>query len=197
MICTIARKVLQWTQTLKLVCLRTSQCPGFLHSSQLFLHVLNLLRTRKTEGCLIHRPIYCEALNLLWRNSVWWCVIMSVSVMRKDWCSHFKVKVKVRVSMIKTWLSSTSSELLVYLQPNLVWWHVIVSWSVFWENWIAVFKVKVTAKFQNVSEYLSGRHVLNRWTIHYQIGFVAAWAEESWKECFAVFKVRVTVKARI
>ena len=68
---------------------------------------------------------------------VWWYVIMSQIVFRKDWFAVFKVKVTVKDHIIKKQLFSVSSELLILLQLNLVWWHII-SWIALWTNWIAL-----------------------------------------------------------
>ena len=114
--------------------------------------------------------------NILFPNLVLWCIIMSQSVMQKDWFAIFKVKFTARALMIKIWQFlwyllncwsfSTKLGLLVYL---------LVSQSVLWKNWIVV--VKVTAKFQNVNECLS-RYFLNRWTFYYQTWYANAslWA---------------------
>ena len=83
---------------------------------------------------------------------------MSRSVVHEEWCANFKVKVTVKGYIIKIWLFTVSSKLLILLQPDLVWWYVFISQSVLWENWID--KVKVTAKVQNV---LFGPCHLNHW----------------------------------
>ena len=59
---------------------------------------------------------------------------MSQSVMRKKLFAIFKVKVTGRAHMIKTRLSTISSELLILRQPNLVWWYIIISRSVLWKK---------------------------------------------------------------
>ena len=51
--------------------------------------------------------------NILFPNLVLWCIIMSQSVMQKDWAAIFKVKVTARAHMIKIW------QVLLYL---LNWW---------------------------------------------------------------------------
>ena len=47
--------------------------------------------------------ISSKLLNILWPNLVLCCIIMSQSVMQKDWVPIFKVKVTARAHMIKTW----------------------------------------------------------------------------------------------
>ena len=56
----------------------------------------------------------------------------------KRWFAVLKVKVTVKVHIIKIWLSTIPSEVLIHLQPNLVWWYIIISWVVLWKDWIAV-----------------------------------------------------------
>ena len=41
--------------------------------------------------------------NILLPNLVWWCIIVRLSVMQKDWFAIFKVKVSARAHMIKIW----------------------------------------------------------------------------------------------
>ena len=76
--------------------------------------------------------------NYLSATLVWWCIIMSQSVIWKGCFAVFTVKVTVKVYIIKIWLSAMSSELLILLQQTLVWWHIIVSWLVLWIDCIAV-----------------------------------------------------------
>ena len=58
------------------------------------------------------------------------CIIMSWSVMQKDLCANFKVKVILRACMVvyhhhpNMTVSTISAE---HLQPHLVWWHIIIS----------------------------------------------------------------------
>ena len=79
--------------------------------------------------------ISSESQNILSPNLVWWCSIMSQSVMqeRTKKFAVFKVKVTARANMIKILLFfSTFSKLLIFfLQPKLVWWYIIISQSVF------------------------------------------------------------------
>ena len=46
-------------------------------------------------------PISSEPLNFLWPNLVCWCIIISWSVVWKDLCANFKVKVTARAHMIQ------------------------------------------------------------------------------------------------
>ena len=85
------------------------------------------------------------------QNFVWWCIIIGQIVFQKDLFTIFKVKVTVKDNVIKIWLFTISSELLILLQLNLVWWYIIISQSVLWKNWITAFRVKVTAKGQDVN----------------------------------------------
>ena len=78
-------------------------------------------------------------------------------------------------------VSTTSSELLIFLPPNVVWWYIIISQRVLWGNWIAVFKVKVTAKLQNANECFSRQYLQNHWTFYHQVWFGDA---SSWSSVF-------------
>ena len=97
-------------------------------------------------------------------------------------------------------ISTTSSKLLVRLQPNSVWEYNIISRSVLRKNWITALKVKVTPKVKNVSEYLSG--VIFWTTKHFvtKLGMVVyhyeanCRAEKNW---FTIVNVKVTVRAYI
>ena len=54
--------------------------------------------------------------------------------MQKNWFTIFSIKVTVRAYIIKIWLSTISSKLLVRLQPNLVLYYSIISCSVLWKK---------------------------------------------------------------
>ena len=82
--------------------------------------------------------IFSESLNLLLPNLVWWCIIMSQIVFKKDWFAVFKVKVTVKDNIIKILLFNILSELLILLQQNLVWWCIIIRCIVLWKDWIAL-----------------------------------------------------------
>ena len=82
--------------------------------------------------------IFSVSLNLLLRNLVWWCIIMSQTVFLTDWFTIFRVKVTVKNDITKIWLFDIWSVLLTLLQLNLVWWHIIIRWIVLWKDWIAV-----------------------------------------------------------
>ena len=57
-------------------------------------------------------------LNCLSPSLVWCCIILSQSIMWKGWVAFFKVKVTMKAYIIKIWLSTTSSQLLIPLQPT-------------------------------------------------------------------------------
>ena len=118
---------------------------------------------------------------ILLPNLVLRYIIMSWSVMQKDWSAIFKVKVTAMAQMIKMWLSTISSDLLILLLPDFVWLYITISQSILWRNCIAVFKMEVAAKFQNVSEYLSSQYLVNCWTFYYQTwyGDASSWARLS------------------
>ena len=59
---------------------------------------------------------------------------MRRSVRNKDWFTIFNVKVTARACISKIWLFTTSSKLLVRLQPNLVWEYSIISRNVPWKR---------------------------------------------------------------
>ena len=122
---------------------------------------------------------------------------MSQIVFQKDWFAVFKVNVTVKDPLIKIWLSYISSGLLIILRLNLVWWHIIISWIVLWTHWITV---KVTENVENSSECSSGRYLFNCWTFCNQTwyGDTSSWARVSCEKIgFAIFKVRVTMRAHI
>ena len=60
---------------------------------------------------------------------------MRQSVMQKDLCANFRVKVIVMIHIIRIWL------FLLYLLNcwSLVCWYIIMSWRVMWKVWIIVF----------------------------------------------------------
>ena len=99
---------------------------------------------------MIVLTIFSELLNLLLTNFVCCGIIMSLSVLWKDWFAVFKVKVAVKAHTIKMWLSTISSELHIFFATtlSLMVYHII-SQIVLWTVWIAV--VKITGKAQNVS----------------------------------------------
>ena len=70
-------------------------------------------------------------------------------------------------------ISTTSSKLLVRLQPNsgLIVQHYKPEYPAE-KNWITAFKVKVTPKVKNVSEYMSGCYLLNHKTFCTKLGMV-------------------------
>ena len=50
-------------------------------------------------------------------NLVWWCIIISQSIIQKYYFAMFKVKATI--------VSTRSSEILKFLQSKLVWWYII------------------------------------------------------------------------
>ncbi len=50
-------------------------------------------------------------------NLVWWCIIISQSIIQKYHFAMFKVKATI--------VSTRSSEILKLLQSKLVWWYII------------------------------------------------------------------------
>ena len=82
--------------------------------------------------------IFYESRNFLLPNLLWWCIIMSQIVFQKDWFAVFKVKVTVKDNIIKIWLFSILSELLILLPLNLVCLYIIIRWIVLWKDWIAL-----------------------------------------------------------
>ena len=123
---------------------------------------------------------------------------MSQSVMQKDCCANFKVKITVKVYITKIWLSIASSKLLVLVQANVVWWYALIRLSVFWENWMAVLKVKVTSKVWNVNDHFV-------WTIspesfNFLLPYLVLWCiimSHNFLQTFqfAIFKVKGTARA--
>ena len=82
--------------------------------------------------------VFSESLNLLLPNLVWWCIIMSQIVFKKNWLAVYKVKVTVKDKIIKTWLFDMLFELLILLQLILVWWYFIIRWIILWKDWIVL-----------------------------------------------------------
>jgi len=56
-----------------------------------------------------------------WSNLVWWCIIISQSIIQKYHFAMFKVKATI--------ISTRSSEILKLLQSRLVWWYLITRQS--------------------------------------------------------------------
>ena len=142
--------------------------------------------------------ISSEPLNLLSPNLVWWCIIVSQSVLRKVWFAIFKVTVKVH--MIEIWLCTLSSELLILLLANfgLMAHHHKLGCAGKRLHQCVVLKVKVTAKVQIVNEFSSGPCLLNCWTFcnWAWYGDASSWARVSCeKNWLTLFKVKVTVRA--
>ena len=52
-----------------------------------------------------------------WSNLVWWCIIISQSIIQKYCFAMFTVKATI--------ISTRSSEMLTLLQSKLVWWYII------------------------------------------------------------------------
>ena len=84
--------------------------------------------------CLLKRLLCCiqgqghsEGSELQWMfartnisdrsNLVWWCIIISQSIIQKYYFAMFKVKATI--------VSTRSSEILKLLQSKLVWWYII------------------------------------------------------------------------
>ena len=145
--------------------------------------------------------IFSEPQNILLPNLVWWCSIMSQSVMwGKKIVFYLQGQGHIKCSYDQNMtLSTVSSEPLIPLQPNLVWWYGIISQSVFWEKkWlITAFKVKVTVEGQNVSvctdDFFKMAHIVTKLGIvlhHHELEYMQ-------KDLFAVFKLKVTTRAHI
>ena len=66
---------------------------------------------------VIISTVFFELLILLLPNLVWKYIIISQSVLWRNWIVAFKVKVTAKFQNVMT-----SSELLNLLVPNLVWW---------------------------------------------------------------------------
>ena len=84
------------------------------------------------------RMIFLESQNILLPNLVWWCSIMSLSVMQKaSFFSFYHLQgqgySKSSYDQNMT-LSAIFSELLIPWQPNLVWWYIIRSQNVLWKT---------------------------------------------------------------
>ena len=50
------------------------------------------------------QKISSEQLNLLYSDLIWWCIVLSLCVMHKNWDAIFKVKVTIRAYRITIWL---------------------------------------------------------------------------------------------
>ena len=80
--------------------------------------------------------IFSEPQNILLPNLVWWCSIMSQSVMwGKKIVFYLQGQGHIKCSYDQNMtLSTVSSELLIPCQPNLVCWYIIISQSVLWKK---------------------------------------------------------------
>ena len=118
--------------------------------------------------------ISSELFNLLWPNIVWWCVIMSQSVLQKDCLAV----IKVIVWLSSRWLFGYQGHWLMLIKYDLV--HCVFKAAdpfaaklylmvyllyagVSWKEWIVVFTVNVTVKVQNFTGCLSVLHFLYQW----------------------------------
>ena len=103
-----------------------------------------------------------------------------------------------------TVVSVISSELLIFLVllPNFVWWYIIIGWSVLWNDCFAVFKVKIT--FQN---FITKTGWMFVWTVSSELlnllkpnlvwWCIVMSQSVLWKDCVAIFKVKVIGRACI
>ena len=123
-----------------------------------------------------------------------WCIIMSWSVMQKNWFPIFKVKVTERAHVIKIW------QFLLYLLNcwsfcNQTCFYDILCQSVLWNNWTAVFRSRSQQNFRMPVMFI--------WTIPSEpcntlLRDLAWWCiiisqSVMQKEQFTVLKVKVTV----
>ena len=65
-------------------------------------------------------------------------------------------------------LSTTSTELLIFLRPPLIGWYVIISRSGLCKNQIVVFKIKITVQVQNLIESSCILYLLYHWCLYNQ-----------------------------
>ena len=84
--------------------------------------------------------MFSESQNILLPNFVWWCSVLSQSVMQGFFFSfslegqgHHEGSSDQNMS-----LSAIFSELLTPWKPNFVWWYIIIRCIVLWKDWIAV-----------------------------------------------------------
>ena len=75
------------------------------------------VKIQNVHACLTGQHL----LNLLLPNLVQWCVIMNQS--EKTGLLFSMSRSQRRLRIIKLWLTTMSSELLILLQPYLVRWH--------------------------------------------------------------------------
>ena len=86
--------------------------PPQLHKGEKGVILESLCPSVPLSMCPDHvEAISPEPLDLSWSNFVRWCIIIRQSVIAKDWCANFKVKVTVRDFILKIWF------LLLYF-PN-------------------------------------------------------------------------------
>ena len=76
--------------------------------------------TAKGQNWMFVQMIFSKPSNILFSSLVLWFIIMSLSVMQKDWFAIFKVKVTARAHMIRIW-----QFLLCFLN----------CWSFFYQTW--------------------------------------------------------------
>ena len=73
-------------------------------------------RSRSSDGSEL-QWMFCPDNISDRSNLVWWCIIISHSIIQKYHFAMFKVKATI--------ISTRSSEILKLLQSKLVWWYII------------------------------------------------------------------------
>ena len=132
------------------------------------------------SGCLCVTPVSRRSLPNHWTMQlilVWWCIIMTQSVMQKS-----------LVSMVQDLghTHSVESDPQKFCFFHISWifepfatkigiyWCIIMSWSVVWHFWSAVLKVMVTVRVQIPRTYFSGWYLLNHLTFLHETWYVGA-----------------------
>ena len=109
-------------------------------------------------------------------NMVWQYIVMSQSVLWRNWIAVFKVNVTAKFQNINECLSRR----YLLIRWTLVWWCIIMSQIVSQKDRLAVLRVKVTAKDNVIKIWLSNIssdlliplqlnlvwwHIINSWIV--------------------------------
>ena len=133
--------------------------------------------------------VFFELLILLLPNLVWKYIIISQSVLWRNWIVVFKVKVTEKFQNISECMSKWYFfNCWTFLLPNLVWWCLIMSQIVFQKDWFAVFKIKVTLKDNIIKTRLL--NMLSELLILLQLNlvwwYITIWRIVVWKDWIAL-----------
>ena len=139
---------------------------------------------------LLNRSTFC--------NQTWYGGVLS-----RDGVSYRKISLQSSRSRSQWGLIQseyycfyyTSSELLTLLQSTLVWWYILICRSVMWKKE----KRLLCSRSRSQWNFITSINVCSEnsfWTTElFNLDVVMYHHEPEWKDWFAVFNVKVTVKA--